>query len=139
MGLIDKLRIGGVRAGYILFGICCTATVLTLFSAFTPLLMALYLVALGMLIVLTLGTIFIFVENFGGFFSSSTEAFSSFSESATKALPYFCAIAVVAGVLAILLFLIEVRVRKHTSRIVGVAVCCVAAILLTLLSKAVIR
>lgn len=137
MELNDKLRLGGVRVGNILFGICCTATVLTLFSAFTPLLMAFYLVLLGMLILLTLGTIFILVDNFGAFFSSSTETFASFSEGATKALPYFCAAAVVAGVLAILLLLIEVRVRKHTAKIVGAVVCCVAAILLTLLSKAV--
>lgn len=139
MDLNAKLRIGGVRAGHICFGICVTATVLTLLSAFTPLIMALYLMVLGLLVVVTLGTIFILVENFAGFFSSSTEAFASFSESATKALPYFCAVAVVTGVLAVLLLLIEVRVRKHTAKIVGAAVCCVAAVLLTLLSGAVIK
>lgn len=139
MDLNDKLRIGGVRAGNICFGICCTATVLTLFSAFTPLLMAFYLLLLIMLILITLGTIFILVENFASFFSSSTEAFGAFTQSATKALPYFCAIAVVTGVLAILLLLIEVRVKKHTAKIVGAAVCCVAAVVLTLLSRAVIE
>lgn len=139
MDLNERLRIGGVRVGHICFGICVTATVLTLLSSFTPLLMALYLLLLLALILVTLGTVFILVDDFGSFFSNSTQAFGTFSESAVKALPYFCAVAVVTGVLAVLLLFIEVRVRKHTAKIVGAVVCCVAAVIFAILSGAVLK
>lgn len=139
MDLNDKLRIGGARLGNIFFGIAVTATVLTLFSAFSPLMMAFYLLMLIMLILITLGTIFVLVDDFGSFFGSSAQAYGSFTESAIKAMPYFAAIAAIASVIAIILLILDVRTKKHTSKIAGAVVCIVLSVVFALLSKAVTK
>lgn len=139
MDLNDKLRTGGARLGNIFFGIAATATVMTLFTAFSPLMMAFYLLMLLVLILITLGTIFIMVEDFGSFFSGSAQAYGSFTESAIKAMPYLAAVAVVAAAAAIILLMLDVRTKKHTSKIAGAVVCIVLSIVFALLSKAVMK
>ena len=113
MNLSDKLRIGGVRVGRICLNISILATILTLFTAFSPLLMALYILCLVILIMITLGTIFVLVDDFGSFFSNSTEYMARFTESAPKVMPILAAIAIVAAVVAIVFYSLDVRNKKH--------------------------
>lgn len=100
---------------------------------------AFYMLLLIMLILVTIGTIFIFVDNFGQFFTDSTANMAQFTEDALKAMPYIAAVAVVASVIAVILLLLEVRVKKHTAKIAGAICCAVLSILFAVLSKAVIK
>lgn len=139
MNFGDKLRIGGARVGNIFFGVCVLAAVLTLFSAFTPLMMAFYLLLFLILIVITLGTVFLFVDNFANIFTASSDTFASFTQSALKAMPYIAVLTVVTAVLAVALLMLDVRVKRHTSKVVGAVICAVLAIVFALLSKAVMK
>lgn len=139
MNFTDKLRIGGARIGRIAFGITVCATFLTLFSAFTPLLFALFLVVMAFVVLITLGTIFILVEDFGSFLSSSTDTFASFAETAFKANPYFAGVAAVFAVISVVLLLLDVRTKSHTDKIVGAIVCAVVSVLLAIISSAVAK
>lgn len=139
MNLYDKLRIGGVRVGNICFGICVAAMIITLFTSFTPLITALYLLLMLFLIIITLGAIFILVKDFGSVFTDMTEKMGVFTESALKAMPYFAVLAAVTAVVSIILLAFEIRNKKHTSKIIAAAGCAVLSIAFALLSKAVLN
>ena len=79
------------------------------------------------------------VEDLGSFFSGSAQAYGSFTESAIKAMPYLAAVAVIAAAAAIILLMLDVRTKKHTSKIAGAVVCIVLSVVFALLSKAVMK
>lgn len=133
----DKLRICGIRIADIAFKACVVATLLTLFTAFTPLIFAFYILCLLVAVIITLGTVFLMIEDFGSFFVNSTESMGSFTQSATKAMPFFAAAGIIAAIICIVLYLFEIRTKKHTEKIAVASVCAVLTLLFTLFSKAV--
>ncbi len=135
----DRLRIGVVRLGNIFFGISLVCTILTLFTAFTPFLFALYLLVLIFIVLITIGTIFVMVDDFGGFFTNSTEFMGSFTETALVAMPYFAGIGVAAAVLAVLLLSLEVRPKKHVAKIVLSVVFAVLTVAIVIFSRLVVQ
>lgn len=132
----DKLRIFGVRLGNIFFGISLLCTIVAIFSALTPLTMALYILLLIVVVLITLGTVFVIVDNFGEFFSDSTTFMANFTEGALAALPYVTAAGVISGVLAAFLLFLEVRAKKHTAKAVAAIVFAVLTVIFYLFSGA---
>lgn len=108
-----------------------------MFCAFSPLIIALYIFVLVIPILVTLGTIFLLIDDYLGFFTSSTETFVNFSATAAKAMPYVAAFAAVTAVIACVLLLLDPRTKKHKSKVAGAAVCGVLAVLFAVVSKAV--
>lgn len=138
MGLSDRLRIYGAKLGNAFFGMGIFLAVVTLFSAFSPLLMALYLFLLVVPVIITLGTVFILIDGYKDFFSSSTEAFAGFSQTAYSAMPYFAVAAAVLLLLAGVLLFFDPRLKKNTAKIAVSAVFVVLTVVIALFSRVVL-
>lgn len=137
MDLSDRLRIYGAKTGNAFFGMGIVLAVVTLLSAFSPLLLALYLFLLVIPVIITLGTVFILVEGYKDFFSSSTEIFAGFSETAYAAMPYFAVGAAVLLVLAGVLLFLDPRLKKNNAKIVACAVITVLTAVVAVFSRVV--
>ncbi len=139
MGISDKLRIYGAKTGNAFLGMGIAMAVITVLSAFSPLLMALYLFLLVVPVIVTLGTVFIIVEGYKDFFSSSTEAFAGFSQTAYAAMPYFAVAAIVLLAAAGVLLFFDPRLKKNRGKIVCCAVCIALTAVIAIFSRAVIQ
>ena len=139
MGISDKLRIYGAKTGNAFLGMGIAMAVITVLSAFSPLLMALYLFLLVVPVIVTLGTVFIIVEGYKDFFSSSTEAFAGFSQTAYVAMPYFAVAAIVLLAAAGVLLFFDPRLKKNSGKIVCCAVCIALTAVIAIFSRVVIQ
>ena len=139
MGLSDKLRIFGAKTGKAFFGMGIVMTAVTLLSAFSPLLMALYLFLLVIPVIITLGTVFILIDGYKDFFSSSTETFAGFSQTAYAAMPYFAVAAIVLLAAAGVLLFFDPRLKKNSGKIVCCAVCIALTAVIAIFSRVVIQ
>ena len=139
MGLSNKLRIFGAKTGKAFFGMGIVMAAVTLLSAFSPFLMALYLFLLVIPVIITLGTVFILIDGYKDFFSSSTETFAGFSQTAYAAMPYFAVAAVVLLALAGVLLFFDPRAKKDKAKITCCAVIIALTAVVAVLSRAVVQ
>ena len=104
-GVISKMYI--YHLGVILSNIsmvCCILASLAIFSFIIP---AVYFIALIGLVLVSIGTIFVFVPNFGSAFEFGADLSSEIIPKVIGAFPYLAAIALITAAVSMVLLLLD--------------------------------
>lgn len=116
------------HAGLILFNLCFVAIFLSLFSFFSILLPVLYYIILIVMTVFSLGFVFVWIPNFGSWFSWGAETSVKLINFVNNAFPYLGAFAIACAAASIVLLLID-RNNRDWARIgVAIGLCSIVAI-----------
>ena len=121
-----------IRCGKILFALSLIMTIISILPSFSLLLIAGYILFWFIVVICSLGTIFVTNPEFAGSITSVTDNLANITTALLDASYYLLPLAIVAGVCSII-FLVTDKTDKHIPRIVFSSIFIAIAVILLII------